>query len=226
MAAQAPSNITVAGRLSYPVFTQAAAVVRNGTSQYPKKDDAIAPEYNLLLEQVGLDKITKFILDEFLPGLTAQFKAGDKKYEKFDAKTVSRLEEAIQAGDWDTQPPYLFIKPVPEKTVELAPEAVAMIKINGNRGQDLELKAIVRTEAELAIPDNDVLDYPLIKNIGQTVHEMYAGCVAGTTLNLYAYINGKLPGIAAGGPKLVFKSDADSFGGGAALDEEALFLDD
>lgn len=218
-------NLTLAGRLSYPVFTYAEALSRNEKSQYAKQPEAVSPEYNLLLEQPAVDKAVAYMLDDFLPWVLTQHKSGDKKFEKLDDKMVKRLSDAISAQDWETQPPYLPFKSVPEKTKEMAPEAVAMFKIVGNKQQDLELKAIVRSDDELLVPGNDIITDPVIKPISETVHEMYAGCVAGTTLNLYAYINGKLPGIGAGGPKLVFKSDADRFGGGVALDEEELFED-
>jgi len=226
MATAIPASITLTGRLSWPVLTMAAANERNPKSKFPKADKDVAPEYNLVLEQKAVDKLTNFLLTEFIPALRAAFKSGDAKYAAFDDKTVDKLQKAIEVGDWEDQPPYLFIKPVPEKTLAMAPEGVAMIKVSGDRGRDIIQKAVVRGEDELAIPDNDVLDYPVVKPINETVHELYAGCVAGTTLNIYAYISGKLPGLGAGGATLAFKANADAFGGSAGLDEDALFLDD
>lgn len=219
------ANLTVAGRLSYPVFTYAEALERNTKSQYAKKPEQVAPEYNILLEQAALDKTVKYLLDVYVPELRELIKT-DKRLEKMTPKHIDMIAKKIEGKDYDTIAPYLPLRAVPEKTQDMAPEAVAMLKVVGNRQQDLELKAVVRGEDELLIPDNDILDYPVIRPLKETVHEIYAGAVVGTTLNFYGYMSGANPGLGAGGPKLVFKSDADRFGGGVALDEDALFADE
>ena len=117
------------------------------------------------------------------------------------------------------------MKPVPEKTQALAPEAVAMIKISGQRGLDIDLKAIVTSEDELNVPDPDQLAFPIVKPIGQTVHRMYGGCYVAATVNLYAFVSGKLPGFSASAGTAVFKADGDRFGGGVDVDEDEIFLD-
>src|SRR5690606_19088183 len=115
-----------------PVFTYQEALARNEKSDYKKADlSQVMPDYNLLLEQPALDKATAYILNDFLPFVLEQHKAGEKRFEKLDEKQVQKLIDAIEKGDWESQPPYLPIKAVPEKTKEMAPEAVAMMKING-----------------------------------------------------------------------------------------------
>jgi hypothetical protein len=102
---------------------------------------------------------------------------------------------------------------------------VAAIKIIGNKGTDMELKAIVNSEDELAVPDPDLLTFPVIKPIGVTVHSMYPGAYVAVTCNLYAYHNGKNPGFSAGAGVAVFKADGERFGGGVTIDEDEIFAD-
>jgi hypothetical protein len=92
---------------------------------------------------------------------------------------------------------------------------------------DLELKAIVRDESELAVNDGEILDFPVILPLTKTNHSFYPGCYVAVTINLYAYHNDpKRPGFGAGANVAVFKADGDRFGGGAAVDEDEMFLDD
>jgi len=83
----------------------------------------------------------------------------------------------------------------------------------------------VTSEDELLVPDPDLLTFPVIKPIGQTVHSMYPGAYVAATLNLYAYHNGKHPGFSAGASTAVFKADGERFGGGTSVDEDEIFLD-
>ena len=128
-------------------------------------------------------------------------------------------------SDWTEQPPYIPIKALSEKSAELAPEAVASLKVNGMRGQDLVLKAVVNSEDELVIPDENILAYPIIQPINRTVHELYPGSLAAATLNLYSFVSGKLPGFSASTGTVIFKADAERFGGGIAVDEDEIFAD-
>lgn len=219
-----PKTVTIYGRLSFPNFQYAAAVARNAKSQYPKDAADVAPDFNLLVEQAQLDKLVTHVRNEFLPYCEAQ----SVKNEKRDALTgaeVKRILKIVDAGDWEAQPPYIPIKTIGDKTADLAPECVANVKVNGNRGVDVELKAIVNSEDELVVPDPDILTYPVIKPIGQTVHQMYAGCYVAATLNLYAFISGKLPGFSASASVAVFKADGERLGGGTAVDEDEIFTD-
>src|SRR5690606_27724323 len=82
-------GLTIAGRLSYPVFTYQEALARNEKSDYKKADlSQVMPDYNLLLEQPALDKATAYILNDFLPFVLEQHKAGEKRFEKLDEKQV------------------------------------------------------------------------------------------------------------------------------------------
>lgn len=223
--AKSPKNVTVYGRLSFPTFDYQQAVSKNAKSQYVKADAAdVTPDFNLLLEQAQLDKLKNHVLTEFLPYCVEQSKKGEKR-DALDQKQVDKIVKIIEADDWENQPPYICIKAVPEKTRELAPEALASVKVLGNKGTDIVQQAIVQDESELAVPDPDRVDYPAIMPIGQTVHSLYGGCYAAATLNLYAYVSGKQPGFSAAASVCVFKADGDRFGGGVSVDEDEMFLD-
>lgn len=224
MGAKNPKTVTVYGRLSFPNFNYQQAVARNAKSQFAKDPAEVAPDFNLLVEQTQLDKLVNHVRTEFLPYCAQQEKDGQKR-DALDAGQIDRLVKQLDAADWEAQPPYIPIKVVAEKTAELAPEAVASIKVVGNKGTDIELKAIVNSEDELLVPDPDLLTFPVIKPIGQTVHQMYGGCYVAATLNLYAFISGKLPGYSASASVAVFKADGERFGGGTSVDESEIFLD-
>lgn len=224
MGAKNPKTVTVYGRLSFPNFNYQQAVARNAKSQFPKDAADVAPDFNLLVEQTQLDKLVNHVKTEFLPYCLEQSTKGEKR-DALTKAEVDRVLKLIDSGDFEAQPPYICIKPVADKTAELAPEAVASIKVVGNKGTDIELKAIVNSEDELLVPDPDLLVFPVIKPIGQTVHQMYGGCYVAATLNLYAFISGKLPGFSASASVAVFKADGERFGGGTSVDEDEIFLD-
>jgi hypothetical protein len=221
-----PKTVTIYGRLSFPNFKYAQAVTRNAKSSYPKDAADVTPDFNLLVEQTQLDKLVTHVKQHFLPYCLEQSNKGEKRDALTD-KEIKRILSVID-GDLENQPPYICIKPVGEKTAELAPEAVASIKIVGNKGVDIEEKAIVNSEDELLVPDPDIIwtdDTRLIKPIGQTVHQMYGGCYVAATLNLYAFISGSAPGFSASASVAVFKADGERFGGGVTVDEDDIFDD-
>lgn len=223
----APSNnpqvVTIYGRLSFPNFNYQQAVARNATSKFPKDAADVTPDFNLLLEQPQLDKFIEHVRTQFLPYVLEKGNKGERG--GLDQKQVDKITALLDSGDWEDQPPYIPIKPVPAKTADLAPEAVANLKIVGNKGVDIEQRAIVTDENELLVPDPDQLTYPVIRPIGQTVHQMYGGCYVAATLNLYAFVSGKLPGFSASAGVAVFKADGDRFGGGVSVDESEIFAD-
>lgn len=222
--AKSPKNVTIYGRLSFPTFDYQRALAKNTKSNFVKDPADVTPDFNLLVEQAQLDKLKAHVLNEFLPYCLEQHNKGEKR-DALDAKQVEKLVKLIESEDWESQPPYIPIKPVPEKTQELAPEALASVKVLGNKAQDVIQQAIVQDESELAVPDPDRVDYPAILPIGQTVHSLYGGCYAAATLNLYAFVSGKLPGFSASAGVCVFKADGDRFGGGIAVDEDEMFMD-
>lgn len=219
MGTNQPSNVTVYGRLSWPVFSHAEAVSRNARSDYPLPAEQVTPTFNLLLEQPQLNKFINHVTDVFLPWV----QSGEAK-TTLDERQVDMLLKQL-ASDWEMQPPYIPLKPVPEKTIEMAPEAVAMLKVNGRRGIDIDQKAIVNDESELLAPTGEPMSFPVAKPIRQTVHSLYGGCYAAATLNLYAYLSGKMPGFSASAGVVVFKADGNRFGGGVDVDEDEIFLD-
>lgn len=220
-----PKKLTVYGRLSFPRWTAKEAYDASQKGQYPAKDVAEAkPEFNLILEKGQLDKFMAHVENVFFPYCVAQSNAGEKKDVLSEAE-VKKLLDGLK-GDLADQIFNTPLKPVHEKTLELMPDGVASLKCIGNAGVDIEQKAIVNSEDEFAVPDPDVLNFPIVRPISQTVHSMYPGAYVAATVNLYAYHNDpKRPGFGAGARVAVFKADADRFGGGVAVDEDEIFLD-
>lgn len=221
---KSPKNVTCYGRLSFPTWTAQEAYDRSQGGKYPAASVAeAAPNFNLLLEQAQHEKLLNHFEQEFLPYCVSQYKA-DEKRDRLDEKEVKALLTQIKALDPDGV--YnVPLRPVHEKSAELAPECVSSLKVIGTKGVDIELKAIVHGEDELIVPDPDQLTWPCVKPIGQTVHQMYPGAYVAVTLNLYAYHNGKLPGFSAGASVAVFRNDGDRFGGGVSVDEDEIFAD-
>lgn len=224
MGAKNPKTVTIYGRLSFPTFTAKEAYDRSQKGSYPAADIASAsPDFQLLVEQAQLDKLRTHIQSEFMPYCVEQGNKGEKR-DVLTQKEADDLLAQIDGDEFDgvyNTP----IKNVHEKTAPLAPEAVAAVKVIGNKGTDIELKAIVNSEDELAVPDPDLMQFPVIKPLSASVHSMYPGCYVAVTLNLYAYHNGKLPGFSAGAAVAVFKADGERFGGGTTVDEDEIFLD-
>ena len=218
-----PKNVTIYGRLSFPTFTAQEAYDRSQKGSYPAADVAsAAPDFMLLVSQGQWEKFKKHATEEFLPYVAERGKAGEKK-DALELKEVKALIDGLD--DLDTQIYNSPAKPVHEKSQELAPDAVAAIKCIGPKGGDIVLKAIVTKETDLAVPDPDLLSFPVVKPINETVHQMYAGAYVAATLNLYAYRNGKHPGFSAGVSTAVFKQDGERFGGGTDVDADEIFLD-
>lgn len=220
-----PQEITIRGRLSWPKFTMAEALAQNATSKFPKKPDEVKPNFNLLLLPDQQDKLITKIKDEFLPFCAARGKAGEKS--GLDAGQIKKLTRALDAAEWDVDEVLGLIKPVHEKTVELAPEAVASVKVNGFKGQDIVLKAVVRSEADLRNPTDDVIipERGMIMDVNDTTLELYPGSFVAAQINMFAFVAAGNPGITASTSTAIFVGHADRFGGGGALDEDAVFMD-
>lgn len=219
-------NVTLYGRLSWPVWTIAEAIARDAKSTYPAANkESVTAEFNMVLDQPQLDKFKRHILDVFLPHCVQNSIDGEKRnaFTQAEADAIRKVVES----DWEDQPPYIPIKPLHEKTAAMAPDAVCQVKVKGPRGADIALKAIVNDESELAVPGGDIIipTRGVIMPIRDTVHTLYGGCYAAATLNLYAYISSGLPGISASASTIVFKADGDRFGGGVAVDEDDIFED-
>lgn len=219
-----PKAVTIWGRLSFPCWTAQEAYDRNLKGTYPSKDVASAsPDFQLLVNDVQWERFLKHATDVFLPYCVEQEAKGEKRDNLTQVEATALADGLI--GDLSAQMYNTPAKAVSDKSAELAPEAVATIKCIGPKGGEIELKAIVNGESELAVPDPDILSFPLILPINKTAHQMYAGANVAVTLNLYAYHNGKHPGFSAGCNVAVFKGDNDRFGGGVSVDEDAMFLD-
>lgn len=233
---KSPKNVTVFGRLSFPAFTHKEAVakaLKSSIAQIAQKAAAtpeeISPEFNLLLEQAQLDKLRTHILDVFIPYVQANYAKDPKSRDSLDPKVVKKIQDKLASEDWDGVP-FLPFKTISEKNQEAAPEAVVSIKLNGSKGQDIALKATVYNEDQMAIPDPDILSYPVVKDLKQTVFSMYAGAYVAATINLYAfYTSAGVNGISGGANAAVYRGnlEASRFGGGGQdIDEDDIFLDD
>lgn len=226
-----PKSITIRGRLSFPVFEHAMAVERNKTSKFPKPNEKdITTEFNLLIEQTQFDRLRTHILDEFLPYVEERVAAGEKK-DVLEPAQIKKIRAMLaEGGDWLDNPPHLPMKEVSEKNKEQMPEAVASVKVVGPKGADVNLQATVYSEDQLKVPDADILAFPVVKPLGETIFDMYPGAVVGATLNLYAFFNSKsVNGISAGANTAVYLGnfEGERFGGGApAVDLEEIFMDD
>ena len=222
--APTPKTITVYGRLSFPTWTASAAYALSQKGTYPAADEASAsPSFQLLLSEAQHERLLNHMKDVFLPYCVQQNAKGEKK-DSLTAVEVKALVEGLE-GDLADQTFNTPLKAIGEKTADLAPDCVSAVKCIGGKGTDMQLKAIVNDESELSIPDPDLIAFPAIKPIAQTVHSMYPGAYVAATLNLYAYHNGKHPGFSAGASTAVFKMDGDQIGGSVAVDEDAIFMD-
>lgn len=216
-------TITIRGRLSFPQWTAQEAFDKSQGSQYPAKSvDKAKPSFNLTLEQDQFDKLMAKIEGEFFPYCLAQEAAGEKK-DVLSKAEVKALLDPIKKKDFGNQPYNTPFKEIGEKTQAYAPEAVAVVKVIGNEGKDFILKARVDDEANLKDPSEFLTK--CIKPIDETVFDMYPGCYVAVTVNIYAYHNGKPPGFSLGASTAVFIADGDRFGGGVAVDEDAIFDD-
>jgi hypothetical protein len=230
MASDNPQNVTIYGRLSFPRFTHKEAVIANKKSQFVQADEGdVKPEFNLLIERGQLEKLKTHIEDVFLPFVEEQFAKDPKSKNALDPKVVKKIRVMLESEEWDDTPPILPIKKVSEKNQEAAPEAVASVKIVGSKGSDITLKASVYSEDQLLVPDPDILNYPVLKNLSETVFQMYAGAYVAATLNLFAFFSSNaVNGISAGANTAVYRGNLEGarFGGGVDVDEEDIFLDD
>lgn len=200
-----PQELTIRGRLSWPTFSHAAAVKRNAKSDYPKADASeVKPDFSLLLTQVQADKLVAHLRDEFLPWAEEQGKKGERS--GLEAGQAKKLRKVLDEADWETEGIVNIIGPVHEKTAELAPEAVMQVKVSGQKGRDLPQKAIVRQQSELRVPDEELVipARGLILPVSDTNLELYPGSIVGATINLYAFVSGKTPGIIASTAAAIF----------------------
>jgi hypothetical protein len=217
------------GAITYSQFTMPQALAANENSKFKKANlDEVAPVVQMLLDAAQLEKLTKHIVEVFLPECVRRNGAGEKR-DIFDAKVAAKIEQALingAAGEWDA-PPHLPVKSVYAKTLTVAPWAVATLKVTGNKGRDFDLQARVNSEDELKVPDPDILSYPLLRPIGQTVHELYPGAWAYATLSLAAWtMSASNYGISAYANTIVFLEDRDRLAGTVGLDEEDVFMDE
>jgi hypothetical protein len=223
-----PQNVTIRGRLSWPVFTHAEAIKRNSTSKFPKaNNDDVRPSFDLLLTETHAERLITHLRDVFIPWCEAQGKAGEKS--GLEPGQAKKMLKVLDEGEWDVEGILGLIKPVHEKSQELAPEAVMAVTVKGFKGRDLERKAIVKSVDQLKVDDGNttVPSKGMIVDIDDTKLELYPGCVVAATINLFAFVSGKTPGITATAGAAIFAADADRFGGGGTeIDEDSIFMDD
>lgn len=226
MAEKNPQNVTIRGRLSWPVWTYDEAVKRDAKSKFPKKSkDDVRPGFDLLLDEVQGEKLINHLKDVFFPWCLEMEKQSGKS--ALSAAQVKKLTKILDEAEWEVDGIVGLIKPVHEKSQEMAPEAVMAVKVNGFKGQDLERKAIVRDETQLRNNVDDVIipERGLIMPVSDTTLELYPGSVVAATINLFAFTGANV-GVTASTSTAVFVADADRFGGGGStLDEDDIFMD-
>lgn len=223
-----PQEITIRGRLSYPNWTHEEALRFNAKSDFPKKPEDVRPSVNMLLGQAQSDKLVAHLKDVFLPWCAEQHKLGPKERSALKPGDVKKLDRILTEQDWDVDKVLGLLSPVPEKTLELAPEAVVSVKVQGFKATDFKKKAVVRDASVLRnqLEDIEIPERGLILDLADTTIDMYAGCVVGATINLFAFLASGQPGITANTPAIVFLADAPTFSsGGSGVDEDALFMD-
>lgn len=218
------------GAITYSQFTMAQALAANEKSKFAKTNLAeVAPVVQFLLDQVQVDKLIAHITDVYLPEAVKRAAAGEQR-DAFDAKLAKKIEQALATGvadEWENVPPYLPLKKVYAKTKPLAPWAVATLKITGSRGTDITQMARVNSEDEMKVPDPNVIKFPVLLPIEQTVHELYPGAWAHATLNLGGYfMNPGNYGISAYANTITFLEDRDRLGGSIGVDEDDIFMDE
>lgn len=226
MASDNPKNVTVWGRLSYPTLTYAQAVINNDNNPNVKQrrnPGEERPDFSLLLDAVQTNKLVTHLKEVFLPYCVQQEADGQRK-DALSQKDADRLAEAIDEAVAGDEPSLVtLVRPLTDKTQALDPDAVTSVKLFGTNGQDMVLKAVVKTEKELAVPDGDLVipKRGLILPMNDTTHTMYAGAICAATIGLYAYKTGPASmGVSGGASVLIFKEDADPFGGGGIVDED------
>lgn len=224
-----PKTITMKGRLSFPRFFIKDAIEANKRSKFPKANDSeVSTEFNLLLEQGQVDKFKDHVLNVFLPYVEEQYKKGKDERDALDPKLVQKIRDFITAGDWSDQPPFFPLKAITEKNQEAAPECVASLKVSGRKGADLELQATIFSEDQLLVPDPDILSYPIRVPIAKSVFTPFAGAYYASTLNLFAFFNSNANFGIGAGAQMAFHMgnlEGERFGGGVAVDEDAIFED-
>lgn len=219
-----PQSILIRGRLSWPQFTYAQALKQNAGSKFKKNDEDVRPNFQLLLDEVQAEKLVTHLKDVFLPWCIEQGKAKEKS--GLTEAQVKKMVKVLDEADWEVDGILGLIKPVHEKTQPMAPEAVMSVPVNGFKGQDLEVKAIVNDESQLKNSVDEVIipERGLILPINDTNLEAYPGAVVAAQLNLFAFVGANV-GITASTRTVVFVADADRFGGGGSdLDEDELFM--
>ena len=230
MADQDPQKLYIYGRLSYPTFTAEEAFERGKKSKFPPASVKTAtPSYNVIVEEAQFDKLFNFARDVFLPSRTKLDKShkqylSPKEVQMLIAQMEVRADPANDIVDFEgmLNTP---VKAVPAKTKEMAPEGFASVTVRGNKGIDIELKAIAMDETELDPPDPAQIKFPVVKELHETKHKLVPGSIVTVAGNLYSYHNGNNPGFSLGSGVVIFKAKADQFGGGGAIDEDELFLD-
>lgn len=224
-----PKKVTIKGRLSFPRFKHAEAVAFAAKSSFDKDKDPseISSSFTLLLEQDQLDKLVAKIRDEYLPFAEAQHAAKEKYDSKLTPAAIKKILAWLEAGDLEDKPPFMPIKAIKEEYQDATPECVARLDLKGPKGGDISLKARVESEDQLAVPDPDLMVYPALKNLNETVFEMYPGAYVATTINLYSYLSSVANfGIGAGVSSAVYLGNLegeDLRGGGAAVDVDEMF---
>ena len=120
-------SVNIKGRLSFPRFTMQEALDHNAMNTKFKKDPAnVTPSFGLLLEEEQLNKVIAHLTEEFIPMAEARYNADADAKNVLRPKDSKKIIASLEARDFADQPPYIPLKPVGEKTLELMPSALAL----------------------------------------------------------------------------------------------------
>ncbi len=223
-----PKNLGVTGILSFPIWNEQDRDVRLPEwrtrkgfkkGRYP---DRIGGQLHLTQSEV--DKVQKYLLEDFLP-FTAEQYEHTKGEKGFDADQIAELTDLISAENWDhTNGFVLPLRHLTDKDQENAgDDIVAKFTFNGSGGKEISKdKVLIRPEADGGLMIQDLDAYSDEHPVGDR-DSLFWGArnTFRGAFNLNAYTNSSV-GIAAYTRGLYLRTDLNPTWGGGSDDETVL----
>ena len=220
-----PSDFKIAGRLSFPYLT-AQSSFDSAHRENSKLKPALRPKtvenatanFQILLNQFGLDKTVEHLLDNVTPWFKQEIKSGSKRVHS-DITVVEAIDDALKSDPFKVPGTMNlpFSKPS-EQTLELMPNAVAALTVKAFKsGVDIKEEAFVSAEEQL-------VSKPFVKKaifpLEDTVFELYPGAYVKSQINFWLGDANGTPYLKANSNAVAFWKDGDSFltGGGSDLE--------
>lgn len=216
---------TLPGRLSFHRLTAVEAFEEAKKGPFPVADvSAAAPYANLLLTQGHYERLLKQVYDVYFPAAIELYKQDEKAKGSLSQAQVDQLKQELETLSGLLVTPF---KAPSEKTLDLFPDCAASVKVLGTKGTDMDVKAIITKQDEVADEEVDlIVTGRTIVPIEKTKKKLYSGCwVVAKGLRFFAYNTGgpKKPGFSLGGNELVFARDDASFSGGIVVSDDDIF---